>query len=30
MDYMRYRNIEADTRMRDSIAGPGQPRKAEE
>jgi uncharacterized protein YqfA (UPF0365 family) len=30
MDYMRYRNIEADTRMRDSIAGPGQPRKTEE
>jgi uncharacterized protein YqfA (UPF0365 family) len=22
MDYMRYRNVEADTRMRDSIAGP--------
>ncbi|MCL7927137.1 MAG: flotillin-like FloA family protein, partial [marine benthic group bacterium] len=22
MDYMRYRNVEADTRMRDAIAGP--------
>ncbi len=24
MDYMRYRNVEADTRMRDSIAGTGE------
>ncbi len=25
MDYMRYRNVEADTRMRDAIAGPDDP-----
>jgi uncharacterized protein YqfA (UPF0365 family) len=23
MDYMKYRNVESDTRMRDSIAGTG-------
>lgn len=29
MDYMRYRNVEADTRMRDAIAGPVDDKKEE-